>query len=50
MKIVTIVETPASTYNDPIYQISVDGYEYPSMNRTECKYFIEKVNNKISQH
>jgi|TARA_R110000796_G_scaffold53770_1_gene126093 hypothetical protein len=48
MKIVTIVETPASTFNDPIYQISVDGFEYPSMNRADCELLIEKVNNKIN--
>ena len=50
MKVVTIVKTPESTYNDPIYQISIDGFEYPSMSRKECNSLIEKVNHKIAQH
>mgnify|MGYP003624346990 FL=1 len=48
MKTFQIVETAESTYEDPIYQVTFKGVEYPPMTRSECRFFIEKVDNKIA--
>ena len=48
MKKFKIVETAESTYEDPIYQVTFKGKEYPPMTRSECRHFIEVIDNKIA--
>ena len=48
MKEFNIVETEESNHEDQLFQITYKGIVLPVLTKSECRHFIEKIDNKIA--